>query len=325
VNRRTFVQSAALAGGALSTARLWSMQDDNAIPNGWKLGVITDEADTDLAHVIRDFIPKYHLHWVEIRDLKFNGKNTYLATQGTQDEVKQTKEQLDRANLKLSVLDTPIYKIALPGTHGHFSAADLHKSEGDYKRQLVDLKRAAGAAHQLGTDKLRIFAFLRVDNPDSVFNRVVDELNKALEIAKTEDVRLVLENESSTNIATGAETAKLFKTITDQRLCHNWDPGNAFDAGETPYPDGWDKLDKSRICHMHLKDAVRVSATRTKWMPIGKGQIDYAGQFRALKQVGYSNTMSLETHYKNAQHDPWTSSVESMDGLIGVMRQTANA
>ncbi len=75
-------------------------------------------------------------------------------------------------------------------------------------------------------------------------------------------------------------------------------------------------MDHSRISHIHLKDAAG-----KKWMPVGGGEIDFIGQFKALKKIHYAGTMSLETHYKNAQRDPYTSSVESMDGLVRVLKE----
>jgi len=36
--------------------------------------------------------------------------------------------------------------------------------------------------------------------------------------------------------------------------------------------------------------------------------------------MGYAGTLSLETHYKNVQRDPYTSSEESMDGLVKVLQ-----
>jgi sugar phosphate isomerase/epimerase len=97
---------------------------------------------------------------------------------------------------------------------------------------------------------------------------------------------------------------------------HNWDPGNCFEASEQPFPKAWDQLDHSRIAHIHLKDAAGKS-----WEPIGRGKIDFVGQFKALKAMGYAGTMSLETHYRNAQKDPYASSVESMDGLFTVLKE----
>ena len=37
-----------------------------------------------------------------------------------------------------------------------------------------------------------------------------------------------------------------------------------------------------------------------EWMPVGKGIIDWVGQFQALKQAGYSHGVSLETHWRDA-------------------------
>lgn len=313
MNRREFTRLSALA--ALGLAARSSYGEDFDYP--WKLGVITDEVAFDLARVLSSFYPKYQLHWAEIRDVRFNGHNEYVYKSATPDQLKQIKKQLDDAGVKLSVLDTAVYKVALPGTKtSGESAAELNPEESAYRAQLDDLKRAADAAHALGTKKVRIFAFKRVQDPSSVFDRVVDDLNKAIEVAKQTDITLLLENEFSCNVATGAESGKLLRTITDRTLMLNWDPGNAVEAGEKPFPDGWDQFDHSRIAHMHLKDAAG-----KKWKPIGGGEIDFVGQFKALKKMRYSNTLSLETHYSNAQHDRYTSSEESMDGLVKILKE----
>lgn len=283
----------------------------------WKLGIITDEVDLDLTRVLSSFYRKYQLHWAEIRNLKLDGKNRYVYSTATPAQLKDIRKQLDDADVKLSVLDTGIYKITLPGTKpiGE-NASDLNPVHGEYDRELDELKRAGDAAHVLGTERIRIFTFKRVADPNSIFDRIVDELQKALAVAKQQDITLLVENEFDCNIGTGAETAKLFQTVTDRRLLHNWDPGNCFEAGEEPFPKAWDQLDHSRISHMHLKDAADHA-----WKPIGSGRIDFVGQFQALKKMNYSGTMSLETHYRNAQKDPYTSSVESMDGLFRILKQ----
>jgi len=313
MNRRTFNRLSAL--GALGMAARWAGAETFDYP--WKLGIITDEVDSDLARTLGSFFPQYQLKWAEIRNVKLDGKSTYVYNHATPDQVKQIKRGLDDAGVKLSVLDTGIYKIALPGTTPlTHDPTDLNPVNGVYANQLDDLKRAAGAAHMLGTDKLRIFAFLRVADPASIQDRIVEELRKAIEVAKQENVVLLLENEHTCNVGTGTETARLLAAIPDRTLMHNWDPGNCAQLGEQPFPKAWDALDHSRIAHIHLKDAAG-----KQWKPIGAGEIDFVGQFRALKQMSYSGTMSLETHYRNAQHDPYTSSVESMDGLVRVLKQ----
>lgn len=313
MNRREFHRLAGLSALGFVVSRARAENFDYP----WKLGIITDEVDPDLSRALTGFYPKYQLRWAEIRNLKLDGKSRYVYNSATPAQLKQIKKQLDDANVKLSVLDTGVYKIALPGTRplGE-NAGDLNPVQGEYEKQLDDLKRGAEAAHTLGTGRLRIFTYKRVSDPNAIFDRIVEDLHKALEVAQQQNVTLLVENEFDCNVATGAETARLFRAIPDTRLMHNWDPGNCYVAGEQPFPKAWSQLDHSRIGHIHLKDASGES-----WKPIGGGEIDFAGQFRALKEMAYSGTMSLETHYKNTQNDPFTSSVESMDGLMRVLKE----
>ena len=75
----------------------------------------------------------------------------------------------------------------------------------------------------------------------------------------------------------------------------NWDPGNAFFAGETPYPDGYRAV-RGLVGHVHFKDARRTSTGELEY--VADGQIDWAGQIRALQQDGYSGYISVETHLR---------------------------
>ncbi|MFL6415862.1 MAG: sugar phosphate isomerase/epimerase family protein [Bryobacteraceae bacterium] len=313
VTRRGFARIGGLAGLAAALGpELRSAQFDYP----WKLGVISDEVSLDLPKALGTFFPKYKLEWTEIRNVRLNGKSSYVYRDATPDQIGNIRKQLDDAHVKLAALDTAVYKTPLPGTKPlGKNDADLHPAQGEYERQLEDLKHAADVAHKLGTNRLRIFTFARVADPDSIFQRILDELGKALEVAKQQDVVLMVENEFSCNTATGAESAKLFKAVPDKRLMHVWDPGNCYEAGEEPFPKAWDQLDFARIAHIHLKDA-----EGHEWKPIGAGKIDFVGQFKALKKIKYGGTMSLETHYKNAQRDIYTSSVESMDGLFRVLK-----
>lgn len=313
MNRRDFNRISAF--GALGLAARMSKAEEFDYP--WKLGIITDEVSPDLSTVLGRFFPKYGLHWAEIRNVQLDGKSRYVYKSATPEQLKDIRQKLDNAGVKMSVLDSAIYKVPLPGTKplGE-SASELNPAEGIFQNQMEDLKRASEAAHTLGTNKIRIFTFSKIADPDSIFQRIVDQLQKALVVAKEHDVFLLVENEHSCNVATGTQSGRLLRAISDERLMLNWDPGNCFMAGEQPYPKAWDQFDHKRIGNIHLKDA-----RGKEWRPVGGGDIDFVGQFQALKQMKYSSTMSLETHYRNAQRDPYTSSEESMDGLMKVLKQ----
>ncbi len=313
MNRREFNRAAAVSALGLATRTGWAETFDYP----WKLGIITDEVDPDLTVVLEKFYPKYGLKWAEIRNLKLDGKSRYVYKTATPEQLKEIRKQLDDAGVQLSVLDTAVYKVPLPGTRPLAEGAgELNPAEGEFQKQMDDLKRAAEAAHTLGTEKVRIFTFSRVSDPNAIFDRIIDQLQKALPVAKENGIILVVENEHSCNVATGAESARMLRAVPDRRLMLNWDPGNCYMAGEQPYPKAWDQFDHSRIGHIHLKDA-----KGKKWQPVGAGDIDFVGQFKALKDMKYSNTLSLETHYRNAERNAFASSVESMDGLFKVLKE----
>jgi sugar phosphate isomerase/epimerase len=63
-----------------------------------------------------------------------------------------------------------------------------------------------------------------------------------------------------------------------------------------------------------VKNAVKNAEGKIEWSPVGKGFIDWAAQFRALKQIGYHEAVSLETHWHGAG-TPEASSRVSWAGM----------
>ena len=228
MNRREFSRLGAMTALGLAAR----MAGAETFDYPWKLGIITDEVDPDLSVVLEKFYPKYGLQWAEIRNVKLDGKSKYVYNAATPQQLRDIRKELDDKGIKLSVLDTAIYKIPLPGTKPlHAAAGELNPGEGEFQSQMEDLKRAADAAHTLGTEKIRIFTFLRVQDPDTIFDRIAEQVQKALPVAKENGVILLVENEHSCNTATGTDSGKLLRTITDERLMLNWYPGNCYEAG----------------------------------------------------------------------------------------------
>ncbi len=106
-----------------------------------------------------------------------------------------------------------------------------------------------------------------------------------------------MENEAACCLKTGADAAEVVERINSPALSIVWDPGNAFLAGETPYPNGYSAV-RNYVEHVHVKDAVVLANGKRKFVVVGEGQVDYKGQFAALKTDGYSGYISLETHYR---------------------------
>lgn len=310
MRRREFVASGAAA------ALLGAMQGWAADVKRFHLGVITDEITQDFEKALL-WAKGFGLESVELRFVW----DKYV-TEFTADDVKRAKDLLAKHGMKVSVVDSPYFKTLLPGTQSKFDEGKANALQSDFSQQAPILERAIARAKDFGTDKVRIFAFLRVAEPKTVFDRVAKELEKTAEIARREGIRLVLENEFSCNVATGAESAAMLDAVKASALGLNWDSGNAYAAGETPFPDGYEPLDKKRIWHMHLKDAApNPKGGDAEWTPIGSGKIDFVGQFRALIKNGYEGTMSLETHYLNAAKNKEASSRESIEGLLKVIRE----
>jgi sugar phosphate isomerase/epimerase len=146
-------------------------------------------------------------------------------------------------------------------------------------------------------------------------------VRKAAAKAAKRGVTLVLENEYACNTATGAEAGRLAAAIPDKALQITWDPGNAQFRDEVPFPGGYAAIPKGRIGHVHCKDAARsADGKKWEWMAMGRGVIDWAGQFRALKNDGYAFACTLETHWRGAG-TPEASSRESFAGMKALLEK----
>ena len=87
----------------------------------------------------------------------------------------------------------------------------------------------------------------------------------------------------------------MMEAINHPALGVNWDPGNAFMAGDTPYPDGYGAV-QPWVRHVHFKDAEVDSQGQHRY--VQHGQIDWAGQIQALARDDYEGYISVETHLR---------------------------
>jgi len=277
----------------------------------FKLSVITDEITNDFGRALEVASGDFGLEYVELRELW--GKNI-MALDAK--EIGEARSLLERHRLRVSSLASPIFKVDWPGApvskyspkRDQFGASYTFEQQGELLERGFELARA------FNTTNLRIFDFWRLEDQAPHRAAIDRKLADAARLAEKKSVTLLLENEHACNTATAAEAARTLSAVRSPAFKLNWDPGNAAARGETPFPEGYAKLPKDRIGYMHCKDIVRKPDGKTEWMAMGKGIIDYVGQFRALKQDGYHGTLSLETHWRGAK-TPEESTRQSMAGM----------
>jgi sugar phosphate isomerase/epimerase len=241
----------------------------------------------------------------------------------SQDELERAKQLIERHGLKVSEIASPIFKYHMPGMPSPrpnwgdtFKAADLTDNDTE---NLLD--RVFKLAPFFGTSKVRVFSYWRVEEPEKAYPYIRERLAKAAALAAQHNITLLLENETDCNVGTGKELGRMVREVNSRNLRAMWDPCNAVRLGEVPYPDGYRNV-RGLFPHMHIKDMMKDPATgKYQYVPVGKGVIDFRGQFKALHEDGYDGTMSLETSYLRPDGDKIESTRECLEGLLGVLAE----
>jgi sugar phosphate isomerase/epimerase len=276
----------------------------------FKIAVINDEISQDFGHACEVASKQFGMEWMELRSMW--DKN--IAALDPK-EIDEAVRLLKKNNLRVTDIASPLFKVDWPGApKSKFSPAhDNFNASFSYAQQDEVLEHAIELGKKFSTNRIRCFDFWRLDDQAPYRQAINEKLQTAAEKVGKHDMILILENEHACNTATGAEAAKTLAGVPSKFFMLNWDPGNASRLGEIPYPDGYKLLPKERIGHCHVKDSVK-TANGYDWAAMGKGTIDWAGQFAALKRDGYHEVVSLETHWRGAG-TPEASTVQSWAGM----------
>jgi len=296
LTRRTFLATAAAATANLATP----IRALSQAMSPFKLSVINDEISDDFDHACSVASKDFGLEWIELRSLwKINIADL------KSDDIARAQAILAKYSLRVTDIASPLFKVDWPGAPlSKFSSQkgaknDSFAATADFKKQDEVLAACIDLAKQFKTGKIRCFDFWRLDDPTPHRAAIDQKLRAAAETCNKQGITLVIENEHECNTATAPEAARTLAAVAPLML--NWDPANAVMAGETDaFPAGWAKLPKDRIRHVHCKNAIRSDAGKIEWSPVDKGFIDWPAQFTALKSIGYSNAVSLETHWRGA-------------------------
>ncbi|MFL6438290.1 MAG: sugar phosphate isomerase/epimerase family protein [Terriglobales bacterium] len=306
-------------GGVLATGVLAAMPKNMfaAVSSPFRVAVINDEIGDDFGHVVEIASQEFGLEWIEVRGM---WKKNILNLDDAQ--IAEARRLLDKAKLKVTDIASPVFKVDWPGApRSKFAPKrDTFNADFNFKQQDELLDKSFELARAFNTDRVRIFDFWRLEDVTPYRKDIDDKLREAADKAAKKNITLILENEHECNTGTGAEAARTLDAVKSPNFMLNWDPGNATMLGETPYPDGYNKLPKDRIGHVHCKDSQRGPDGKVKWAAMGRGMVDWVGQFRALKQQGYHYATSLETHWRGAG-TPEESTRQSMAGMKDELRK----
>ena len=241
-----------------------------------RLSAFADEAYVSFDGQL-SFLQELGLKWLEIRFV--DGRNV---TSLTETEAREVRKKLDDAGIGISAVASPVGKYRL---------------DEPFAPHVELLKRTAGIAHVLGTDNIRIFSFYPAEgrNIDDSWNEVSDRLGRFAEIACSEDVVLLHENESAIFGHSAENCAKIGEKFCSDHFALVYDPANfVWGEGIVDNVDRCWPLMKGYVRHIHLKDWALGSVDIGSLPGDGDGQIEKLVIYSV--NDGYSGFMTLEPH-----------------------------
>jgi len=185
---------------------------------------------------------------IEIRHI--DEKNISILSK---EEIVEAKRKLDKFNIGVSSIGSPIGKITL---------------DGDIDSHLKMAEHVFEAANIFETKFVRIFSFYapKDRNIKNMKAEVFFLLEKLLCLAKKYDVTLCHENEAKIYGDIPQQCHEIFEHFGGEIKCV-FDMGNFVLEGIHPYPQAYELL-KEHIAYFHIKDALSQGAI----VPPGKGE-----------------------------------------------------
>ena len=265
-----------------------------------KISIVTDEISADPETAI-----ELGVEW-GIRDFELRGFYTDRVPNLSAYQQQRLGEILAAYDARIIAISPGLFKIPYPlAGREQASLAWMDQAMFQQWRNLKDevkyhqdelLPVSIEFARTLGVNLILSFGFHRGGHPaGSAPDEVKEILYDAAKQVAAAEMQLLIEVEDEFWADTGQRTAAMIEAIGHPALGVNWDPGNAFMAGDTPYPNGYEAV-KHLVRHVHFKDAEMDSQGNRRYTV--HGQIDWAGQIKALMDDDYQGYISIETHLR---------------------------
>jgi sugar phosphate isomerase/epimerase len=265
-----------------------------------KISIVTDEISADPETAVELGV-QWGIHDFELRGY-FSDRAPRLSTY----QKHALKQLLERYQANIIAVSPGLFKFPFPSKQPpgfalpwldqayYNSWSDTHKQVDDHLNKL--LPETLEFTNELGAGLVISFGFSRGGLPPGPPpDELLETLHSAAERARSAGIQLTIENESGFWADTGDRTGHIIRTINHPNLSVNWDPGNAFFEGDSPFPDGYQHV-RGLVKHVHFKDALKNSRGELQYSV--DGEIDWAGQLGALAADGYMGFISIETHLR---------------------------
>ena len=263
-----------------------------------KLGVICDGISRDLDHAL-SVMDEFGLEYAE---LQFVG-NTEVGDH-TKQEIITIKKTLNKYNKIVSCLSRHIFA----GLTSKTQPGDV-----DHQRHMEALKRVIDMAHFLEAPFVRVLSIKKEQilwgkNGAEKWNvaigawdRLASILNPAIELAKREGLKLVIETGNGTMVNSSYTAKKIIDELNaKETLKVLWDPANSCWCHELAYPEGYNEIKDGYIGHIHIKDIKADTPRATlEIKKMGEGQLADLFQpiAEALRSDQYDGVISFESVY----------------------------
>ena len=236
------------------------------------ISAFSDEYAVDFEEQLKG-MQSLGIKYIEPRHI--SGKNISLLTL---DEVKEVKAMLDRYDIKVSSIGSPLGKIRLD------EDMDAHM---ELTRHICEI------ANILDTKYVRMFSFYAPEGADihEMRDEVFGALGRMVEIAREYNIILCHENEAEIYGNTPEYCKEIIDFFGGEIKCV-FDMGNYVLEQVDPFPDAYELL-KNDIVYFHIKDAFFEGAI----VPPGVGEAKIGKILAEFKKFSANDFfVSLEPH-----------------------------
>ena len=269
-----------------------------------KLGVICDGISRDLTRAI-DVMDEFDLRYAELQFVGDKEVGDHSAA-----EIAEMDQLLRGRGKPVSCLSRHIFA----GTTSANRPGDaLHQKHMDALKRVIEM------AHILEAPLVRIMTQKKEqilwgrngaekwNVAHGAWDTMAPMIAPAVDLAKAEDVTLVVETGNGTMVNSNYTARKLIDELdAKETLKVLWDPGNNCWCHEQAFPDGYEAVKGGYLGHVHIKDVLVDTPRATlEVRRMGTGQLGpmFQPMADAMRADHYDGVISFESVFHPGNGD----------------------